>query len=122
MTLRSIAGLLLGLVLQIVLVVPASAWVSTERCEMQAGSCCCCDGEKSCPCITNSGDGEKSPAPVAPPARPLKVDAVVPSGLPGRVAAARVVDERRLLPEPAPVTVAGYSGVGLPVAFCRLVI
>ena len=122
MTLRSIAGLVLGLVLQIILVVPTGGWVPTERCEMQPRSCCCCDGERSCPCISDSGEGEKAPAPVVPPDRPLKVDAVVPSGLAGIVPAVRVNEQPGHLPGPFLVPVAGYSGVSLPVAFCRLVI
>ena len=122
MTLRSIAGLLLGLLLQISLVVPAGACVSPERCEMQASSCSCCEGKTSCPCASNSKDNEKSPGPVAPPDRSLKVDAVVPPKVVEVLPVARVLEGRVVLPDLSPFAVVGYSGVGLSVSLCRLVI
>ena len=121
MTLRSIVGLLLGLVLQISLVVPASAFFAAERCDM-AGSCSCCEGGASCPCMTDSKDDEEPAGPVAPPARPLKVDAVVP---PEVISLRSVIipDEGpRALSNLRPRTVAGYPGVGLSISFCRLTI
>lgn len=121
MTLRSIVGLLLGLVLQISLVVPAGAFVEKERCDM-AGTCSCCEGGASCPCMTDSKGDEEPAGPVAPPARPLKVDAVVP---PEVISLRSVIvpDEGpRALPYLAPRMVVGYPGVGLSISFCRLVI
>lgn len=122
MTLRSITGLLLGLLLQIALVVPAGAWVPPERCEMQASDCSCCEGGTSCPCASNSRDNEKPAEPVAPPDRPLRVDAVVPPAVVGVLAIARTHEGRILLPELSRLPQAGYSGVGLTVSLCRLVI
>jgi len=122
MTLRSIAGLLLGLLLQISLVVPAGACVSPERCETQASSCSCCEGKTNCPCASNSKGDEEPPGPVAPPPRPLKVDAVVPLGVIRMLEIAGILEGRVLLPDLSQLAVVGYSGVGLPVSFCRLVI
>lgn len=121
MTLRSIVGLLLGLVLQISLVMPAGAFFTTERCDM-AGTCPCCEGGASCPCMTDSKGDEEPAGPVVPPAPPLKVDAVVP---PGEISlrSVNIPDEgSRALPGLTPRSVVGYPGVGISISFCRLVI
>lgn len=121
MTVRSIIGLFLGLVLQVYLVVPAGACVATERCEMRAGSCSCCEGGKSCPCATNTDGGTEAPVPATAPSQP-KVDVIAPTSLaPVTPVAARAVERERDHDLP-PVATGGYRGVGLCVSFCRLVI
>lgn len=120
MTLRSIVGLLLGLVLQISLVLPAGAFVAPERCDM-TGTCSCCEAGASCPCMTDT-KGEQPADPVTPPARPLKVDAVVPPEVIS-LRSITIPDEGpRALPDLAPRSAVGYPGVGLSISFCRLVI
>lgn len=122
MTLRSIVGLVLGLVLQVFLVVPSGACVSRERCEMQASTCSCCNGKTSCPCAKSSQNGEKRSGPVAPSADPLKVDPVIPAELIGMLPVSHFRAALPAVSQPSPIVVAGYAGVRLSVSFCRLVI
>lgn len=118
---RFLVGLLLGLVLQVYLVVPAGACVGTERCEMKANSCSCCEGGKGCPCAKNTDGGSETPIPATPSSQP-KVDVIAPTLIvPVTPVAARAVERERDHDLP-PFATGGYRGVGLCVSFCRLVI
>lgn len=124
-TLRCIFGLLLGMVLQISLAVPAGRCVSTERCKMQANTCPCCNGTVTCRCARSTAGKDKTPEPVAPPTSPYKVDAMVPIEIGGfLLPASDLLDEAPEVASAercsAPVT--GYYGVRIPVAYCSLVI
>ncbi|MES2996392.1 MAG: hypothetical protein V4733_06235 [Verrucomicrobiota bacterium] len=119
MTVRSIVGLFLGLVLQVSLVVPAGACVAAERCEMS--SCSCCEGAESCPCIKSSDGDFEVPVSALPPL-PAKVNAIAPSQTIPLVPIAEWEIERETASEILTFTAGGYRGVALCVSFCRLVI
>ncbi|MDB6077324.1 MAG: hypothetical protein JWO82_1071 [Akkermansiaceae bacterium] len=124
MALRSVVGLLLGMVLQVFLVVPGGALTTTAPCAIPQAAvvCSCCHQETSCPCAKTTEQKEKPPVPEAPSSSTLKIDvAFVPEAVQPLPFAAGI-EYGSLLPERSPPARAGYSGVGLSVAFCRLVI
>ncbi|MES2438443.1 MAG: hypothetical protein V4584_05235 [Verrucomicrobiota bacterium] len=120
MGLKAIIALFLGLVIQISQVHSGLA-ASVAACGDMNQSMSCCEGTRSCPCISES-DPDQKPAPLIPATVELKWF-VTRSHEPDRFLAAVAPLEN---PVPAVSRVrenrAGYSGVPLSVAFCSFVI
>jgi hypothetical protein len=124
MALRSIAGLLLGLLLQVFLVAPAVPCLAArEKCQVQASACPCCQGKQDCSCASSSTEKQQQqPASEAPSSSTLKADLGMPLERISLERHAGILELTGLLPERSPPTVTGYSGVGLSISLCRLVV
>ena len=123
MTLKSIVGLFLGLVIQLSQVQACPATDSTPSCPAVAASAHdCCKEKTSCPCALES---KKAPLPI--PAAPAPVDLKLSAPK------VRELDFLALfflpkIPEAVPAIASfpeshvGFAGVPLSVAFCSFVI
>lgn len=117
---RSIIGLLMGLVIQFSQVQISVAGDTAESCHREGGASCC-DDSQSCPCAEEKNPAQK-PAPSVPAGQDLKW------------LISRTTESKKLefFTSPPADTGAlssfflepknGYLGVPLSVAFCRFVI
>jgi len=118
---KAFVGILLGLVLQLVQIVPAmGALVTSPAPAVPKMSASCCKGH--CPCAGNRSEKER-PAPLAPPVREVKAQVLTAfedttsSTLP-----CPCLDHVSCPAEAAGMRIPGYAGVALSVAYCRFLI
>jgi hypothetical protein len=122
MNLKSIVGLLMGLVIQLSQVPSCLAWEAPTACAAQAHPAGCCEGLESCPCAKNT-DSAPKPAPLIPAEVDLKC---LISPAPAEA------NSQWVTPAPADILAfslsstesrcGGFAGVPLSVAFCSFII
>lgn len=121
MSFNPIIALLLGLLIQLSQVQLCSGGAASPSCPDMADSVSCCEGMKSCHCVTDN-DTDQKPTPLAMTAVDLKVHL---SKAPENDQIPIVVclpDDSVLTGSPAIRDYIGFAGVPLCVAFCCFVI
>jgi hypothetical protein len=116
-----VVRLLIALVLQITLTLPAGVLAMSSSCKM-ATTCSCCEKLPSCPCLKDSERSEKPTPPQTPPEKVLKLNALAPGDTVSVIEINPVPGVPGSLPGRTPLVCSGYSGMGLTVSFCRWVI
>lgn len=121
MNVKAVITLLLGLVFQLVQVLPVAADI--ESCPAAVSCCDCCDARDSCPCAGNDEIPQK-PAPLSSESsNSLKIPVAKASGT--CVSIEPAAETRPCAAVAAPPIaghLSGYTGVRISVAFCSLVI
>lgn len=121
MTAKLAITLILGLVFQLVQVLPGA--VLTSPCQTEQASCECCMGGTSCHCA-DSENPDQAPAPAPFDAgRMLKIPEINSTETRVSLEFAGELDPPALtasLPDAGSIT--GYAGVRLSVAFCSFTI
>lgn len=120
MGLKAVIALFLGLVIQFSQVQSGLA-ASISACGDKDQPMSCCEGPKSCPCISET-DADQKPTPLIPATVDLKWFVSKPQE-PDRFIAVVSPPAASVLPATrARENRTGYSGVPLSVAFCSFVI
>ena len=119
--LKSIVGLVLGLVLQLSHAGPGMAKPHGNPCAAHGHGMNCCEGLASCPCAQDSRENER-PVPLLPASTDLKsFIAKAPEGSRLQVLVTPPADTKVVENRPA-LGRSGYAGVPLSVAFCTFTI
>lgn len=122
MNFKSIIALFMGLVLQLSQVQSCLASQAEESCTLQAHAVsCCCEGFKSCPCVTETRGNQQS-IPLLPASIEwkLSISEAPEATLPAPLISPRT-DSGSIAAIPT-LRHSGYAGVPLSVAFCSFVI
>jgi len=121
MNLRSIIGLLMGLVIQLSQVPSCLAAKGTEPCTTQGHPAGCCEGLESCPCA-GSTNSAPTPAPLIPAEVELKcLISPAPAANDSQLVVSPPADCLNSSVSPTESR-SGFEGVPLSVAFCSFII
>ncbi len=121
MTAKLAITLILGLVFQLVQVLPGA--VLTSPCQMEQESCECCMGGKSCHCADNENPDQKPASAPFDAGRTLKIPEMKPTETRVSLEFSRELDPPAMIASlPGAGSITGYTGVRLSVAYCSFVI
>jgi hypothetical protein len=120
MGLKAVIALFLGLVLQFSQAQSGVAALLATCGDMEQPMSCC-EGPKSCPCLSET-DPDQKPSPLAAAVVDLKWFVSKPTEPDRFVSVPQALENPAIPATRAGDTIAGYAGVPLAVAFCSFVI